>query len=649
MPKLLIIDDQKDNLISIKALLKVYMPECIVYTSESGSEGIALANRNFPDVILLDIIMPVMDGYEVCRVLNQSDVTKHIPIIMLTAIKTDSESRSMGLNAGADAFLSKPVEPNELVAQINVMLRLKRVEDKLRSENEDLELIVRERTQELWESKEYYLTIFENTGAATIIYQNDNTIISANKMFFELSGYTKKEIIGKKQWTDFVKDESRREIQYMGSKGDWDSSGGFQQFEVKFIDKTNRTKDILVSIKKIPGTNNIVASFLDVTTVRQIEKELRKIQKLDSIGTLASGIAHDFNNILMGIFGNIAMAMLNLEEDDPSLAFLKDAEKSIERARRLTGQLLTFSKGGNPIKESVHLFDFVQDVINFDLAGSKVKTVFEQDDDLWVVRADRGQLEQVFSNFAINALEAMPEGGTFTVRLENVEISDKAIPALKQGKYIKATIHDTGKGIPEKNLDQVFDPYFTTKQTGNGLGLSTVYSIIQKHNGFIQIESKENDGTIITIFLPAIIDRKRQETIETEKGITKQKNEQNILVMDDEKAVRDIISLLLGRVGYIVETVEEGSQALVRYQERMEQGTPFSLVIMDLTIPGGMGGKEAIKNLLELDPDAVVVVSSGYAEDPIMSNYAEFGFKGVIAKPYTLKKLLDKLDKILSE
>ena len=647
MSKLLIVDDQQDNLISIKASLNVYMPECRVFTAESGSEGIALAKWELPDVVLLDIIMPVMDGYEVCRVLNQSEVTKHIPIIMLTAMKTDSGSRSRGLNAGADAFLSKPYEPNELVAQINVMLRLKRVEDALRSEKEDLEIIVRKRAQELWESREYYLAIFENSGVAIIIYQHDNTIVSANKIFLELSGYTYKEIVGKKQWTDFVSRESMRAVQEMNGYGGKYSRGGSQQLEIRFIDKNSQSSDVFLSIKKIPGTQNFVATLLDITKNRQLEKELRKIQKLESIGTLASGLAHDFNNILMGVFGNIAMAKFSLPDNDPGLKFLSEAEKSMERARRLTGQLLTFSKGGEPVKERVHLFDFVQDVISFDLAGSKVKPVLEQDDDLWAASADRGQLEQVFSNLAINALEAMPEGGTFTVKLENVEISDAIIPTLKQGKYIKATICDSGTGIPEKIIDQVFDPYFTTKQTGNGLGLSTVYSIIQKHNGFIEINSKVQRGTTITIFLPAVAVRKEPVAVKIEKGIAKQRENLSILVMDDEKAVRDIISLLLGRIGYTVETVEEGNKALVRYQERMNQGSPFSVVIMDLTIPGGMGGKEAVKNILEIDPDAKVIVSSGYADDPIMANYTKFGFKGVIAKPYTLNKLQETLDKVL--
>ncbi|NQT59704.1 MAG: response regulator [Bacteroidetes bacterium] len=784
MSKLLVIDDQQDNLISIEALLKIYLPGCKVFTAMSGQEGIALAKTEFPDTILLDIIMPEMDGYEVCRVLKQYEITKHIPIVMLTAIKTDTASRIRGLNFGADAFLSKPFEPNELVAQINVMLRLKRGEDTLRSEKTNLEKIIKERTKELWkseekyrslmndaldtssvgifilnkdmqdewinkaaenffglkkeyvigidnrylvssvlkdnfedserfkqrllaayndntyidefechmlssenreerwfsywsqpiksglyaggrieqytditarklaeqsvrESKDYYQAIFENTGAATIIYQADNTIISANEMFLKLSGYTQDEIIGKKKWIEFVKEESKGDLKLLDPRGKECSCTESHQLEFRFIDKNSVIKDVFLTIKKIPGTQNSVASLLDISDSRQIEKELWKMQKLESIGTLASGIAHDFNNILMGIFGNIAMAKLSLPENAPCMNFILDAEKSMDRARRLTGQLLTFSKGGTPIKESVHLIEFVHDIVRFDFAGSKVKPVFQQDDDLWIAMADKGQLEQVFSNLAINAKEAMPEGGYFFVNLENLKVSEDTVPGLSPGEYIKVTVRDDGAGIPEEYINQVFDPYFTTKQTGNGLGLAVVYSIIQKHNGLLQIDSIIDQGTTITFYLPAVNILQSLKAKDVEKEILHSEQNLNILVMDDEKVVRDIVALLLGRIGYSVETVEDGHQALTRYREMMEQGKSFAAVIMDLTIPGGIGGKDAVKNILEIDPNAKVIVSSGYTDDPIMANYADYGFKGVAAKPYTLTKLRETLNKVL--
>ncbi len=784
MKKILVIDDQQDNLIVIKALLRNYMPECEVFTAISGKLGIDIAKREQPDTIILDIIMPGMDGYEVCRILKSHESTKHIPIIMLTAIKTDTESRIKGLDSGADAFFSKPIEPSELSAQIHVMLRLKQVEDALRMEKMNLEKMVRERTKELWESeeryrslmndaldtssvgvfilnrelkvewinkaaedffglqrehvigkdkrqlvasaiknifenpeefmqkvyatydnntyvenfechilptenreerwlihwsqpiktglyaggrieqytditarkqaeqrvresKDYYQAIFENTGAATIILGADSTILSANERFLALSGFSRGEIIGKKRLIDFVQKKDIEMLKQQDAMRKEKSSTALHQYEFRFVDRNKTVKDILLTTKMIPGTQNTVASLLDITERRVIEKELQKMQKLESIGTLASGIAHDFNNILMGVFGNIAMAKMELPEHHPVLSFLTEAEKSMERARRLTSQLLTFAKGGDPIKEDVCLIDLVKEIIEFDLVGSKIKPVFQYDDNLWTARIDKGQIEQVFSNLAINAKEAMPDGGHLYITLENVEMSDNLLPGLSSGKYIKVTVHDEGIGIPESHLDQIFDPYFTTKQTGNGLGLATVYSIIHKHHGYIHVDSAVDQGTTMTIYLPASYVQTARKEEKPDTDSVSSKRSARVLVMDDEKAIREVVSVLLKKVGFSVEAVEDGAQVIERYREAMERNEPFDVVIMDLTIPGGMGGKEAIKSLLTLDPGAKAIVSSGYTDDPIMANYTEYGFKGVAVKPYTITKLRETLDSVL--
>ena len=279
--------------------------------------------------------------------------------------------------------------------------------------------------------------------------------------------------------------------------------------------------------------------------------------------------------------------------------------------------------------------------------GSKVKPVFQQDENLWIAGVDKGQIEQVFSNFTINAKEAMPDGGHLFVTLENVKIADSSIAGLNVGKYIKVTIRDEGMGIPNKLLNRVFDPYFTTKQTGNGLGLATVYSIIHKHKGSIHIDSKINYGTTFTFYLPASDGQQKKEP-----ALIKTKNEPlnhavTILVMDDEKAIREIVSILLREIGFSVETVEGGQQAVDRYREAMVNGEPFGAVVMDLTIPGGIGGKEAVRSILEIDPDAKVIVSSGYAENPIVANYADYGFKGVAVKPYSIDTLQETLYQVL--
>ena len=384
----------------------------------------------------------------------------------------------------------------------------------------------------------------------------------------------------------------------------------------------------------------------DITERKQAEEALQKMEKLKSVGTLAGGIAHDFNNILMGLFSNISIAKEDLPKDHPGFKSLEEAEKSMNRAIRLTKQLLTFAKGGAPVTESINLNDLIAKVVRFDLSGSNVKPVFEQPDDLWPAEVDKGQIQQVFSNLTINAKQAMPDGGNLYITLENADISKNAVPCLVQGKYIRITVTDEGIGIDRTHLDRIFDPYFTTKHAGNGLGLATVYSIINKHGGCINVDSQLGKGTTVTLYLPASKSQHLPETKQHEAERTTIKQTARILVMDDEEMVRNVVTTMLERSGYSVETAEGGEEAIEIYKQSMNAGNPFDIVIMDLTIPGGIGGKEAVKDILKINPEAKVIVSSGYANDPVMANYAEYGFYSIIAKPYTKSKLLEVLSRI---
>ncbi|MFW5771548.1 MAG: hybrid sensor histidine kinase/response regulator, partial [Spirochaetota bacterium] len=392
----------------------------------------------------------------------------------------------------------------------------------------------------------------------------------------------------------------------------------------------------------------VVGVHTDITELRRHEEELKKMDKLKSIGTLAGGIAHDFNNIMSGVFGNISIARIYLDRDHPSYSFLEEAERSMERATLLTRQLLTFSRGGDPIKEEVSIERLVNEVVRFDLSGSNVKPVFNVDNDLWLVQVDTGQMQQVFSNLTINADQAMPEGGHLYVTLQNEEVKDTALN-LAPGKYVKAIIRDEGSGIDEKHLDRIFDPYFSTKQTGSGLGLATVYSIIDKHGGHISVSSEHGSGAAFTLYLPA-----RQPAVRTEKHYPEDSNSiidfpAKILVVDDEQMIREIASKMLEEAGCQVETAADGKEAIEKYKESMYSENHFDLVIMDLTIPGGMGGEEAIKKLLELDPNAKAIVSSGYSHGALQSRYTEYGFAGMVSKPYSMESLLKVVRQILAE
>ncbi len=386
----------------------------------------------------------------------------------------------------------------------------------------------------------------------------------------------------------------------------------------------------------------------DITERKKAEEELQKMLKLKSVGILAGGIAHDFNNILMGLYGNVSFAKEEIPKDHPAFKFLEDAEKSMSRAIRLTKQLLTFAKGGAPVRENVRIDELVKDVTRFDLSGSNIKPIFKQVDDLLMADVDKGQIQQVLSNLIINASQAMPDGGHLYITMENTELSENGVPNLDQGKYIKVTVADEGIGIDQNSLDRIFDPYFSTKQTGSGLGLATAHSIITKHGGHINVDSQLGKGTIFTLYLPASESQHPPETRHSAAKHAIREQTASVLVMDDEKMICALVIKMLEQSGFLVETASDGRQAIERYQQALDAGQPFDVVIMDLTIPGGMGGKEAVKDILSIHPEAKVIVSSGYANDPVMANYTEYGFCDIVAKPYIKSKLLEVLIRVLN-
>lgn len=377
---------------------------------------------------------------------------------------------------------------------------------------------------------------------------------------------------------------------------------------------------------------------------QRIEEELFRTRHLESLGILAGGIAHDFNNLLTAIMGNTSLAKMFTEPDTKIYARLEEVEKASLRARDLTQQLLTFSKGGAPIKKVTSIADVICDSSRFALRGSHARCKFNIMEDLWPVEVDEGQISQVISNLAINADQAMPEGGVVEIRAENVTLLKGQVVTLEPGRYIRLSITDSGIGIPKDHLSKIFTPYFTTKQRGSGLGLATSYSIINKHGGVIIVESEIGRGTAFNIYLPAsgkAIPEKEKKSMTTITGSGK------ILVMDDEEFIRNTAGEMLATVGYTVGYADDGAQAIDLYIRARESGEPYDLIIMDLTIPGGMGGVETIQKLLEIAPDAKAIVSSGYANGPIMADFKEYGFKGVIAKPYRTDELCKVVQNVI--
>ena len=390
--------------------------------------------------------------------------------------------------------------------------------------------------------------------------------------------------------------------------------------------------------------NYIEGIIRDITDERRMEEELQNIEHLESIGTLAGGIAHDFNNLLMTIQGNISLA--HIEKDPARLRkHLEEAEASIEKATILASQLLTFSRGGNPLKEVIDVPTFIRESVIFALRGSDVEAVFNFDNNLKQMEADSEQIAQVIQNVCLNSVQAITGSGRITVSCSNVEL--KADAQVEFGEYIRLSIKDTGQGIPPDDLKKIFNPYFTTKPDGSGLGLSTSYSIVTRHSGTIKVYSEEGKGTEFVIYLPAA--EKDTGTLDEEKD-PKEENPSisaRILIMDDDPKVRNVLSGMLEILGYSVTESSDGIKAIELYREGIATGKPFDAVIMDLTVPGGMGGETAIEKLKQIDSDVRAIVSSGYANNPVLSSFTDYGFEGRLTKPFRLSTLKKELYTVL--
>jgi len=427
-------------------------------------------------------------------------------------------------------------------------------------------------------------------------------------------------------------------------------------------------KSIAEVIKDASGTPiKVVGVAQDITKQKEAEKamvelefQLRQSQKMELVGTLAGGIAHDYNNLLAAIMGNLSMAREETAPHSVIAELLHEAEEASLKARDLTQHFLTLSQGGHPVKGLGSIGNLLKEIPEQVQVHDGIEYAFSIQDDLWPVEYDPIQIKYTITNLLMNAVEAMPQGGCITIQAENqvIDNKDKKFPlVLNEGKYVRISIKDEGSGISEEHMDKIFDPYFSTKdkgtQKGMGMGLAIAQSVIQKHDGHIMIDSTTGAGTEVTIYLPAAEEKEEPETVKQEReDITPstssdQTTIKRVLVMDDEEMLRNLAQMMLERLGYEVETVKDGDEAIEAYKKQKDSVEPFDAVILDLTIKGGMGGKQTIRELIKIDPDVKAIVCSGYFDDPVITNFEEYGFKGAMPKPYQKADLEIVLKKVL--
>ncbi len=569
----------------------------------------------------------MLEGINTDRI-NPTEIAPDFPVMEIPLVRKDGTKFS-GENSSRITY-DKEGKPKYLVSVLRNVTERKKAEEALRTSEEKLRLM------------------FSSVSDGILSLDLNGIVLDANDKLLELHGLkSKDEIIGK-NGLDFIAPEDHQKI--LAAAAELLKTGISGIIEVTALKKGGSSFAGEISISVMKDAEGKPVSFIDtirdITGQKLIEQERQKIDRLESIGTLAGGIAHDFNNILTGILGNISLAQRYLEPESKAYERMAEAEKASLRARNLTSRLLTFAKGGEPIIDIINIPELLKESVAFALRGSNVRCSYSLPDNLWSVKADEGQINQVMTNIVINADQAMPRGGTLKIAASNKRIGDDDVLPLSKGNYVLISIQDNGCGIPPEDIENIFEPYFTTKHGGSGLGLTSAFSIIKNHQGHIMIESELGIGTTFNIYLPASTKKApmAQESLQ-EAPIS---GGGKILIMDDEEVIRLLLKNILNSSGFSVDVTSNGAEAIKKYAKAKKMGLPYDAIIMDLTIPGGMGGKEAIRILLDIDPGVKAIVSSGYSNDPIMANFKDYGFSGVVAKPYKTKEVEKTINDVLA-
>lgn len=629
---ILLVEDDVGHAKLVHRAFEDYLDRFRLTFAANLQEAQAHLEKSSPHLIITDLILPDGKGIDLLAAgSNGKGEAQAFPLVVMTGYGDEQMAVDI-LKAGALDYVVK------LESSLRDMPRT--ADRALRQ----WEAIVERRRAEtaLAESEEKFRALIEKASDLIIILDKDGIYRYLSPSIVDITGFTHEEMIGKTP-ADFLHPEDKTRAydilgQVMETSGVTLTIPNFRvqakRGEHRWVNLEGRVTNML----DVSGIKGIVINCRDVTQLKQMEEVLDRMEKLESVGLLAGGIAHDYNNILTVILGNLAVAKL-ANSKEKLFKSLNEAEKGVLKARDLTQQLLTFAKGGAPVKETASIDEIIKDSAGFSLRGSNVSLELDFQEGLHPVDVDKGQISQVIHNLVLNADQAMPDGGVISISASNTEIKGGNIYGLPDGKYIKMEVSDQGIGISYHYKEQVFDPYFTTKSKGSGLGLSIVYSIIHRHNGFVDFDSQPGKGTTFYIYLPAS-EGKIAETQPVEELI---RGEGKVLVVDDEESIREVGTLLLESLGYIVSTAENGEEAIEACKKEV-----FDVVIMDLTIPGGMGGKEAAREIRKFDKNVKLIVSSGYSHDPVMSRYEKYGFDGVLMKPYKLEQIGRVIHNLLS-
>jgi two-component system, cell cycle sensor histidine kinase and response regulator CckA len=621
--RILLVEDHPESRRTLQRLIERRGHEVVAVGSAEEAE-LELRKQPF-SFLILDWMLPGKSGVELCQELRAAPKGEELFILLVTA-RDDTQDLERALEAGANDYLIKPLDP----ARLNV--RLSVAERRIRA--------LAERNQartELQEAVGKMTDILEKTSDGFFAVDRDWKFTFVNRQAEKLLDRHREDLIGKDFWVElpeFTRDAFEKNYRRAMS----------EQVAIEF-EASDPSGKVWFELLAYPSGGGVSVFLRDVTDRKRVEEERLTTDKLESLGTLAGGIAHDLNNLLTVISGNIGLAQIEAPGSPANLlSFLSRAGEAAQHAAQLSNQLLTFSKGGTPLKRVVSISDLVSQAAEFALHGSNLRSDLDIQGGLWRSAVDPAQIEQVINALVINAREAMPRGGIVRVSARNLEIDANSGLPIRPGRYVKVQVADNGGGIENRLVTKIFDPYFTTKSTGTGLGLSISYSVVKKHGGLLHLEHTSADGSTFTFYLPATDSEPPvpEPTLENEIFSF---NHQRVLVMDDEAAIRDLTSELLGTLGYKVTTVPDGAEALKKYELAMRTGETFQAVILDATIRGGMGGVATMERLRDLDPNVTAIICSGYSDDAALAEFLTYGFRAALPKPFTRHELANVLQR----